>query len=130
MTFPEIVREPVVRLTDGGCLVEPTGTSQIAQLAEPHQSGMWRVTLLTSEVREVQLSGRPAWLLQLLADAGAVGLTARNLPAGLRVGGYVHRLRRQGVPIDTVHEAHAGPFPGHHARYRLAARVQRLGVSA
>lgn len=120
----------VVQRTGRGCLAGLAGSSAIAQLAEPRQSGMWLVTLPTGEVREVSLSGRPAWLLPLLVDAGSVGLTARDLPAGLRVGGYVHRLRRQGVPIETVNEAHAGPYPGHHARYRLMARVERLGASA
>lgn len=120
----------VMQRTGRGCLAETAGTSEIAQLAEPRQSGMWRVTLPTGEVREVHLSGRPAWLLPLLTDAGAVGLTARDLPAGLRIGGYVHRLRSQGVPIQTEHEAHFGPYPGHHARYRLAARVERQEISA
>ena len=120
----------LMQRTGRGCLAETAGTSEIAQLAEPRQSGMWRVTLPTGEVREVHLSGRPGWLLPLLVDACAVGLTARDLPAGLRIGGYVHRLRCQGVPIQTEHEAHVGLYPGHHARYRLAARVERQEVSA
>jgi hypothetical protein len=119
----------VEQRTGRGCLVG-RGTSQIAQFAEPRQCGMWRVTLPSGKVRVADLTGRPAWLLQLLADAGAAGLTARDLPAGLRVGGYVLRLRREGVPIKTENEAHAGPYPGHHARYRLAAYVERMEVSA
>lgn len=119
----------VVQRTGRGCLAGSAGTSEIAQLAAQRQRMLWRIILPTGQVRVVSLSGRPGWLLPLLVEAGSSGVTARDLPAGLRVGGYVHRLRCQGVPVETLHQSHGGPFPGHHARYRLACRAERMEVA-
>tara|TARA_R110000787_G_scaffold21236_5_gene62938 strand:+ start:1349 stop:1648 length:300 start_codon:yes stop_codon:yes gene_type:complete len=78
-----------------------------------------------AETGEMQLSfcGRDAWALRELIKAGPNGCTPIDNPAP-RWSGYVHNLRRSGVQIDTVHEKHGGPFPGHHARYVLAIPVQ------
>ncbi len=112
-----------------GCLAGSAGSPEIAQLPAAHQSHDWRLHLATGETRIVRLSGRPAWLMELLAEATSQGLTARELPAGLRISGFVHRLRLAGVPIETETEIHGGPFPGHHARYRLGCRADRIGAA-
>lgn len=69
--------------------------------------------------RVVEVRGRMAWTLARLAEAGVRGVTSLEEPAP-RLAAYVHRLRQQGFPIDTELEDHGGPFPGRHARYRLA----------
>ena len=76
--------------------------------------------------RQVNLSGRPAWLLAKLIEAGPVGLTASDLPAGLRVSAFVLKLRRAGVPVLTLSEPNSGDFGGHHGRYVLACPVERI----
>ena len=64
--------------------------------------------------------GRDAWALMALKDAGERGVTSIENPAP-RWSGYIHNLRRAGIPIETVHEKHGGPYPGTHARYVLRA---------
>ena len=49
---------------------------------------------------------------------------------GPRWSAYVHALRHEcGLDIGTVHEAHAGPFPGNHARYVLNSPVKSSGAA-
>lgn len=72
------------------------------------------------------LAGRPGWLLARLIEAGQTGLTAADFAPGLRVAGFVHRIRQAGVPVETRYERHEGRFPGNHARYRLAAEVKPI----
>jgi hypothetical protein len=65
------------------------------------------------------VSGRDAWALLELLNAGPRGCTPIDNP-GPRWSGYVHKLRhRHGLAIETIHEAHHGAFPGSHARYVL-----------
>ena len=78
---------------------------------------------------EVTVSGRDRWALETLIQAGHSGCTPIETP-GPRWSGYVHNLRNMGVPIETVTEAHGGPFAGTHARYVLCARVARSGGCA
>lgn len=47
-----------------------------------------------------------------------------------RWSGYVHALRKMGFQIDTIMEPHDGPYPGQHARYRLACDVQIKALGA
>jgi hypothetical protein len=70
----------------------------------------------------VTVSGREAWALQMLIAAGERGCTPIDHP-GPRWSGYVHDLRTMGFVIETIHESHAGPFPGTHARYVLRSPV-------
>lgn len=70
----------------------------------------------------VHVSGRDAWALQELVSAAQRGCTPIDNPAP-RWSGYVFNLRQMGFDIETVHEAHAGPFPGTHARYVLRSEV-------
>lgn len=71
------------------------------------------------------IKGRPRWALERLVRAGREGLTSMTDPAA-RWAAYVHRLRGAGVLIETLHEAHGGPFAGSHARYRLACKVEAV----
>ncbi|RMF11365.1 MAG: hypothetical protein D6763_03260 [Alphaproteobacteria bacterium] len=68
-------------------------------------------------------TGRNAWALMELYRAGKRGCTPIDNP-GPRWSAYVHNLRRMGVNIATVHEAHKGPFPGTHARYVLESPIR------
>lgn len=61
-------------------------------------------------------NGRDGWALQEFVKAGGRGGTATDVP-GPRWASYVHHLRAMGLAIETIHEAHGGPFPGNHARY-------------
>jgi hypothetical protein len=69
--------------------------------------------------------GRLAWTLTQLLGAGENGCTPMDQPAP-RWSDYVFKLRRAGVAIETLHEAHGGSFSGHHGRYVLRSRVTIL----
>ncbi|WP_423208738.1 winged helix domain-containing protein [Paracoccus yeei] len=71
-----------------------------------------------------QIEGRDLWALERLIGAGAKGCTPITEPAP-RWSAYIHKLRRAGIQIETRHEPHGGPFPGHHARYVLQSRVTK-----
>lgn len=66
---------------------------------------------------------RERYALQALIQFGATGCSFLDSPAP-RWSGYVHKLRRKGLMIDTLSEPHGGEFPGHHARYVLRSRVE------
>ncbi|MCR9176155.1 MAG: hypothetical protein NXI19_09175 [Alphaproteobacteria bacterium] len=71
-------------------------------------------------------TGRDAWALQNLVSAGADGCTPIDTP-GPRWSAYVHALRHEhGLSIETLHEAHGGPYAGTHARYVLRSKVRLL----
>ena len=71
------------------------------------------------------VSGRDAWALSELVEAGPAGVTPIDNPAP-RWSAYVFNLRQLGLVIETIHESHAGRFPGHHARYVLHSAVKPL----
>jgi hypothetical protein len=74
----------------------------------------------------IAIKGRPAWALTTLLDAGEMGCTPITHP-GPRWSAYIHILRHEyGLNIETHHESHGDPFPGHHARYVLRSRVYLL----
>jgi hypothetical protein len=51
----------------------------------------------------------------------------RGTPSpSLRWSGYVHKLRKVGIVIETIREAHGGPFAGQHARYVLRTLITVL----
>ncbi|AGT08118.1 winged helix domain-containing protein [Paracoccus aminophilus] len=80
--------------------------------------------------RIIVTKGRDRWALESLMRAGAKGCTPIDHP-GPRWSAYVFKLRKAGVGIETLHETHEGPFPGHHARYVLRSSVTlgRSGVN-
>ena len=68
------------------------------------------------------IKGRDAWALDCLYRAGPTGCTPIDHP-GPRWSGYVHKLRKLGINIETITENHEGQFQGHHARYVLRSRI-------
>ena len=78
------------------------------------------------ELRPVTVIGRDAWALCELHHAGAAGCTPMTHP-GPRWSGYVYKLRKLGLRIETLTERHGGPFAGHHARYVLRSRIRFIG---
>lgn len=75
------------------------------------------------EGQERAVKGRDAWALAELLKAGAAGCTPITHP-GPRWSGYVLKLRKAGVAIETVHEMHAGAYRGRHARYVLRSPIE------
>jgi hypothetical protein len=78
---------------------------------------------------ERHLSGRLAWALHALIIAGQNGCTPLEHP-GPRWSGYVYRLRLAGLPIETIDECHAAPYPGRHARYVLRATIEIVSLGS
>lgn len=72
--------------------------------------------------------GRDAWALRNLINAGTGGCTPIDHP-GPRWSHYVFKLRGFGFIIETVNEAHGGPFAGSHARYVLRSSVEIVNDS-
>ena len=68
-----------------------------------------RVRLGNGDGLIVTVRGRDAWARRELIGAGRAGVTPLENPAP-RWAGYIHNLRRTGFEIETVNEAHAGPF--------------------
>lgn len=73
--------------------------------------------------KSIWLSGRNAWALSKLIQAGEKGCTPINQPAP-RWSAYIHNLRSEyNLLIETIKEMHGGPFAGTHARYVLRDNV-------
>lgn len=77
--------------------------------------------------RSVWLKGRDEWALLELLRAGTRGCTPIDNPAP-RWSSYVHKLRRAGLDVETVHERHGGAFAGRHARYVLHSVIEPVEV--
>src|SRR5262249_11021095 len=77
------------------------------------------------ELGTLTVPGRDAWALLELHRAGEAGCTPITHP-GPRWSGYIHKLRKRGLRIETVTERHGGPFAGHHARYVLRSKVRLI----
>lgn len=73
------------------------------------------------------VSGWEHWALECLIAAGDKGCSPIDHP-GPRWSAYVFDLRGMGVDIETIHEPHAGDFPGNHARYILRSHVERVAM--
>ncbi len=92
------------------------------------ESRAWRSYAVTNPGASpftVTLRGRERWALERLLQAGAEGCTPIDRPAP-RWSAYIHNLRKLGIAIETLHEPHAGPYPGTHGRYVLRAKVAPL----
>ncbi len=85
---------------------------------------LFSVVDASGAARILELKGRDAWALGELIRAGDDGCTPIDTP-GPRWSSYVHKLRRAGLDIQTITEAHGGPFKGTHARYILRTTVHR-----
>jgi hypothetical protein len=66
--------------------------------------------------------GRDAWALKQLTKAGSAGCTPIT-HVGPRWSGYVLKLRKLGICIETIHEMHGGEFAGRHAKYVLRSEI-------
>ncbi len=77
----------------------------------------------TDAERRAVVHGRDAWALKELVMAGDKGCTPLDTP-GPRWSHYVWKLKKAGVPVETIQERHGGEYAGTHARYRLAASVR------
>jgi hypothetical protein len=76
-------------------------------------------------IQLLKLAGREEWALSHLLGAGDRGCTPIDTP-GPRWSDYVFKLRRRGIDIATITEMHGEPYAGHHARYILRSKVERL----
>ncbi|TIP24118.1 MAG: hypothetical protein E5X67_30540 [Mesorhizobium sp.] len=84
---------------------------------------IWVRVKVLPDGEPITIYGREAWCLRRLIEAGEKGCTPIEQPAP-RWSAYVHDLKHKfGIVIDTVHEAHAGPYAGSHARYVLRSLV-------
>ena len=83
-------------------------------------------TFQADDGRTFTATGRDAWALRELVRAGERGCTPLENP-GPRWSGYVYKLRRAGLAVETIRERHGGDFPGHHARYVLRTPVYIVG---
>ena len=70
----------------------------------------------------MSFTGRAAWALRKLIEAGTIGFTTIDHPAP-RLSHYVFLLRKAGLVISTDYEPHKGDFAGTHGRYRLETPV-------
>lgn len=114
-----------------GCLPGQADTPSIPEQdnARHHRrsrGAVFRIAPGGREPRAVTLTGRAAWSLRLLIEAGAEGLTSADVPPGVRLAALVHKLRAAGVPVKARVETHGGPFAGWHSRYGLAAPVEEV----
>lgn len=107
------------------------GTPSISRRKVSRNAGgtVYVVTPSAGEAFRIVVNGRTQWALDRLRAAGATGCTPIVTP-GPRWAAYVHKLRRMGVEIETLHEPHDGEFPGTHARYVLRAVVTPQGGDA
>jgi hypothetical protein len=104
------------------------GTSKVAQTKpRAKQSRRYCIRPENGEAFSVSLCGRDAWALMQLTKVGFKGLAPLDKPAP-RWSAYIHRLRQNGIPIETLREKHGGEFPGYHARYVLRAKVTKGGA--
>ncbi|MHC4040639.1 winged helix domain-containing protein [Bradyrhizobium sp. 23AC] len=83
---------------------------------------MSRLTISKTDGSRQTFTGRQAWMLRRLIDAGTAGITLLDNPAP-RGSHYIYMLRKAGLNISTTNEPHAGAFPGMHGRYRLETSI-------
>ena len=102
-----------------------TITAQLELLAPPSVAirgdieKIKRLSVRRLDTDEVlSTKGRESWCLAHLVSTGTRGVTPIERPAP-RWSDYVFRLRKRGLPVQTIDEAHGGTYRGTHARYRL-----------
>ncbi|WP_245418354.1 winged helix domain-containing protein [Cohaesibacter intestini] len=72
--------------------------------------------------QNLSFTGRDAWALSALIEAGKKGCTPIDNPAP-RWSAYVKNLRDAGITIETIYEPHSGPYSGTHGRYVLKSQL-------
>jgi hypothetical protein len=126
------VKAPARREPQPGQDARFAAAASICAIAQPKgrakRAGLYQVTPEGGEPFTIEATGREAWALDRLLTAGPKGCTPIDQPAP-RWSAYVHKLRKRGVPIETVTEAHGGPYSGTHGRYVLRADVQKGGAA-
>ncbi len=111
-----------------GRFATAAGTCKLEHGKGPEKrAGHYQVTPEGREPFTIEAKGREAWALDPLRLAGTKGYTPITEPAP-RWSAYVHKLRGQGVPIETVSEPHSGEFSGTHGRCVLRAVVRKGGA--
>ena len=94
--------------------------------AFPSANPVVSLTVQTS-AGTITVKGRDAWALNALIEGGLIGVTPIDRPAP-RWSHYVFKLRRAGINVETIDEAHGGPYSGHHARYVLRTSLAVVAV--
>ena len=89
------------------------------------QSQILTVTAQLATGKVIVVRGRDAWALLELVNANDNGCTPINHP-GPRWSGYIHKLRKAGIIVETIREKHGGHFSGEHARYVLRSLITIL----
>ncbi len=97
--------------------------------SHPISPKVTRLTVRLSDGRILRFSGRIAWALNALIEAGPRGVVPIDRPAP-RWSQYIMSLRRKGIAIETITESHGGPFKGSHGRYVLTTELVRLEMTA
>lgn len=99
------------------------GIRNISRTARANKAGtLYRIKPAMGASFRIVVTGRVRWAIDRLREAGAAGCTPITEPAP-RWSAYVHSLRKLGVPIATVTEAHGGEFAGCHARYVIRCQA-------
>ena len=96
------------------------------------QCQLLTVTAQLNGGQVIAVRGRDAWASLELKSANDTGCTPIHQP-GPRWSGYLHKLRKTGIIVETIREAHGGQFSGQHARACAAEpdyhpRKERLQV--
>ena len=108
----------------GNRFATAAGNRRIAQgKGTRHTDGTtYHVMPSAGKAFRLEVAGRMRWALEELRQAGTRGFTPVTHPAP-RWSASVHKLRESGVEIETLTEAHGGPYSGTHGRYVLGATV-------
>jgi hypothetical protein len=101
-----------------------TGETKLIPAEAPKKSTI--TVRIEPDGRIARLDGRAGWMLRELVRAGKLGVTTIELPPGIRISHYILLLRKAGFSISSPREAHGGPFPSSHSRYRLETEVTIL----
>ena len=130
MTYQSKTPSPEHRETGSaegsGSLDDANLLLEILPDAKPPKATRFAFESVLNGRQEVALGGRNRWLLRKLILCGKLGVTTAELPAGIRVSALIHNLRREGIPIVSESEWHAGEFAGRHVRYVLDTRAHEL----
>ncbi|MDI3563934.1 hypothetical protein [Bradyrhizobium sp. Arg816] len=90
---------------------------------------MSNITIRMPSGSQITFTGREAWTLHRLIEAGSRGVTTIDHPAP-RWSHYIFKLRRAGLTITTEYEPHRDSFPGTHGRYRLETLITVVAEAA